>query len=69
MRVIIVIAFILILCSLGSALFFMMRDRGRTPNMMRSLMLRVGFSIALFLFILFSNWMGWIHSTGIQMPR
>jgi len=45
----------------------MMRDRGRTPNMMRSLMLRVGFSVALFLFILFAHWMGWIHSTGIQM--
>ncbi|CAG2126994.1 MULTISPECIES: twin transmembrane helix small protein [Cupriavidus] len=67
MRFIIVLAFILIIGSLASALFFMMRDRGRTPNMMRSLMFRVGFSVALFLFILFSHWMGWIHSTGIQM--
>lgn len=67
MRFVIIVAFILIIGSLSSALFFMMRDRGRTPNMMRSLMLRVGFSIALFLFILFSHWMGWIHSTGIQM--
>lgn len=67
MRIVIVIAFLLILASLGSALFFMMRDRGRTPNMMRSLMLRVGFSVALFLFILFSHWMGWIHSTGIRL--
>ena len=67
MRFIIALAFILIIGSLASALFFMMRARGRTPNMMRSLMLRVGFSVALFLFILFSHWMGWIHSTGIQM--
>jgi len=67
MRIVIIIAFLLILASLGSALYFMMRDRGRTPNMMRSLMLRVGFSVALFLFILFSNWMGWIHSTGIRL--
>ncbi|CAG2151962.1 hypothetical protein D3C81_658340 [compost metagenome] len=67
MRFIIIVAFILIIGSLASALFFMMRDRGRTPNMMRSLMLRVGFSVALFLFILFANWMGWIHSTGIHM--
>nr|WP_315597616.1 twin transmembrane helix small protein [uncultured Cupriavidus sp.] len=67
MRFVIIVAFILIIGSLASALFFMMRDRGRTPNMMRSLMLRVGFSVALFLFILFSHWMGWIHSTGIQM--
>ncbi|GAA0832274.1 MAG: DUF2909 domain-containing protein [Cupriavidus sp.] len=67
MRFVIIVAFILIIGSLASALFFMMRDRGRTPNMMRSLMLRVGFSVALFLFILFAHWMGWIHSTGIQM--
>ncbi|WP_420994557.1 twin transmembrane helix small protein [Cupriavidus sp. 30B13] len=67
MRIVIFIAFILIVGSLASALFFMMRDRGRTPNMMRSLMFRVGFSVALFLFILFSHWMGWIQSTGIRM--
>lgn len=67
MRFVIIVAFILIIGSLASALFFMMRDRGRTPNMVRSLMLRVGFSVALFLFILFANWMGWIHSTGIHM--
>ncbi|MDF3835017.1 twin transmembrane helix small protein [Cupriavidus basilensis] len=67
MRIIIIIAFILIVGSLASALFFMMRDRGKTPNMMRSLMFRVGFSVALFIFILFSHWMGWIQSTGIRM--
>jgi hypothetical protein len=69
MRFVILVAFILIIGSLASALFFMMRDRGRTPNMMRSLMLRVGFSVALFLFILFSHWMGWIQSTAsIRRP-
>ncbi|KDP88666.1 twin transmembrane helix small protein [Cupriavidus basilensis] len=67
MRIVIIIAFILIIGSLASALFFMMRDRGKTPNMMRSLMFRVGFSVALFVFILFSHWMGWIQSTGIRM--
>ncbi|MDF3886145.1 twin transmembrane helix small protein [Cupriavidus basilensis] len=67
MRIVIILAFILIIGSLASALFFMMRDRGKTPNMMRSLMFRVGFSVALFVFILFSHWMGWIQSTGIRM--
>lgn len=67
MRIVILIAFFLIIGSLACALFFMMRDRGRTPNMMRSLMFRVGFSVALFVFILFSHWMGWIQSTGIRM--
>lgn len=69
MRIIVIIAFILILGSLGSALFFMMNDRGRSNRMVYSLMFRVGFSIALFLFILFAHWMGWIQSTGIPLGR
>ena len=67
MKWIIIIAFVLIIGSLGSALFFLIRDRGRTRNMMRALAFRVGFSVALFLFILFANQMGWIHSTGVPV--
>jgi len=52
---IIVLAFILIIGSLASAMFFLIRDRGRTRNTARALGFRVGFSIALFLFIVFSN--------------
>ena len=69
MKIIIAIAFILILASLGSALFYMMRDKGRSKKTVQSLMLRVGFSIALFLFILFANMMGWVQSTGIPAGR
>ncbi|MGI4812534.1 MAG: twin transmembrane helix small protein [Janthinobacterium lividum] len=65
MHVLVAVAFVLIIASLASALYFMMHDRGNSKRMVYSLALRVGFSIALFLFILFSNWMGWIHSTGI----
>lgn len=67
MKWIVVVAFVLILASLGSALFYLVRDRGSTRNVVRALSLRVAFSIALFVFILFSNWMGWIQSTGIPM--
>lgn len=66
MRIIVAIAFVLILGSLASALFFMMRDKGRSNRTVHSLMVRVGLSVALFLLILFANWMGWIHSTGIR---
>ncbi|MCS6766398.1 MAG: twin transmembrane helix small protein [Candidatus Protistobacter heckmanni] len=67
MRVVIAIAFVLIIASLGSALFYLMRDKGKSNKTVYSLALRVGLSIALFLFILFANWMGWIHSTGIPL--
>ena len=66
MRIIVAIAFVLILGSLASALFLMMRDKGRSNRTVHSLMVRVGLSVTLFLLILFANWMGWIHSTGIR---
>jgi Protein of unknown function (DUF2909) len=69
MRIVVIIAFILIIASLGSALYFMMNDRGNTKRMVYSLMFRVGFSIALFLFILFGYFMGWVHPTGIPLGR
>lgn len=69
MRIVVAIAFVLILGSLASALFFLMCDKGTSNRTVRSLMLRVGLSIALFVFILVANRLGWIHSTGIQLGR
>lgn len=60
MRIIIVLALIGIIFSLGSALFYLMRDKGTTNRTVNALTIRVGISVALFLFILFSYWMGWI---------
>jgi hypothetical protein len=57
MRIVIVIALIGILFSLGSALFYLMRDKGTTNRTVNALTVRVGISVALFLFILFSYWM------------
>lgn len=60
MRLLIVIALVGIVASLGSALVFLMRDRGAGRRTVQALTLRVGLSVLLFLFILFSYWMGWI---------
>ncbi|VCU69340.1 hypothetical protein PIGHUM_01402 [Pigmentiphaga humi] len=59
MRFIVAIAFIGILYSLGSALVFLMRDTGNSKRMVRALTLRISLSVLLFLFVLFSYWMGW----------
>jgi len=66
MKIIIAIAFILIFASLGSALFFMMRDKSKTNRTVKALTYRVGFSIALFILILVANYFGLIHPTGIR---
>jgi len=67
MKWVIVVAFVLIIGSLMSAMVFLIRDRGRTRNVVRALGFRVGFSFALFLLILLANYMGWIHSTGVPV--
>lgn len=66
MKIAVAIAFILILASLGSALFFLMRDRGKSNRTVHALALRVGLSITLFLLILLAHKLGYIQPTGIR---
>jgi len=65
--IIVVIAFILILASLFSGLYFVMKDKGKSNRAVNALTFRIGFSILLFLFILVSYKLGWIHPTGIPL--
>jgi Protein of unknown function (DUF2909) len=66
MKILVAVAFVLILASLGSALVFLMRDKGRSNRTVKALAFRVGFSITLFLLILFAHSQGWIQPTGIR---
>lgn len=66
MKIFVAIAFILIIASLGSALFFLMKDKGRSNRTVQALAMRVGLSITLFLIVLASYKLGWITPTGIR---
>ena len=66
MKILVAIAFIMIIGSLGSALFFLMRDKGKSNRTVHALALRVGLSITLFLLLLAAHYMGWIQPTGIR---
>jgi hypothetical protein len=48
---------------LGSALFYLMRDKGQSNKTVKALAIRVGLSIALFLCILISHQLGWIEAS------
>jgi len=67
MKWLIPIVLLMIVFSLGSALFYMMKDRGNSSRMVHSLMLRIGLSIALFLGILLAHYFGLIEATGIKV--
>lgn len=66
MKTLVAVAFALILASLGSALIFLMRDKGKSNRTVKALAFRVGFSIALFILILVAYSQGWIQPTGIR---
>jgi hypothetical protein len=67
LKIVIAIAFFLIIASLASAMVFLIRDRGRTRNTVRALAMRVALSVALFIFILVANQLGWVQSTGVPV--
>lgn len=74
MKYLVIIAFVAILGSLASALFFMMRsgpsqDKARSRNMARALALRVGFSVLLFICVLVAWKLGYIQPTGIPAGK
>ncbi|MBR7800746.1 twin transmembrane helix small protein [Undibacterium fentianense] len=66
MKILVALAFLLILLSLGSALIYLMKDKGKSNRTVKALALRVGFSISLFILILVANHFGLIQPTGIR---
>lgn len=60
MRIIVIIFIFVILGSLGSALFYMVRDRGTTERTVRALTLRIALSVVLFLLLMLGSYFGLI---------
>ena len=66
-KVIIVLFFISIFFSLGSALYYMVRgNKGDSTRIVKALTWRIGLSIVLFLLLMIAYMMGWItpHQVG-----
>ena len=58
MKIIVVLFVLLILASLGSALFFLVSDRGHSKRTVSALALRVGLSMTLFLLLIAAHYSG-----------
>jgi hypothetical protein len=67
MKWVIPMVLILIIASLGSALYYMMKGKGNSSRMVHSLMLRIGLSLALFIGILLAHYLGYIEASGIHV--
>jgi len=70
MKYVIIILLLFILFSLGSAMFYLVKGKGKSQNTIRFLTVRIVLSVLLFLFIILSAKMGWIetHSPSFLQP-
>lgn len=58
MKIIAVLFFLFILYSLASALFYMVKDKGQSTRMLKSLTLRIGLSVILFIILMTAYYFG-----------
>ncbi len=61
----VVFVLLLILASLGSGLFFLIHDQGRSPRAVKALTVRVALSVGLFLLLLLAYAVGLIKPHGL----
>lgn len=71
MKIVFLVALVAIVVALALAGRAMLQDgrdgQPKSNRMVRALALRVGLSIALFVFILIAYQMGWIRPTGVPL--
>jgi len=64
-KILILACLVAIVLSLGSALFYLMNDKGESKKMARALTVRVGLSVLLFVLLLIAWWQGLIQPHGV----
>ncbi len=67
-KIIILLLLALILISLGAGMVSLIRDRGETNRTVKFLTIRIVLSIALFVLLVVSFFMGWIQPHGLLPP-
>lgn len=64
-KMIIVLLFIFIFVSLGSALVFLVQDKGNSDRIVKALTWRIGLSLLLFVILLVAFALGWLTPHSI----
>lgn len=60
MKIVVILFVILIVASLASALYYLVRDRGQSDRTVKALTVRVAFSVALFALLMLGFYFGLI---------
>ena len=65
MKIVILLFLVVIVGSLGSALFYLVRDKGTSTRTIKSLTVRVGLSVTLFVLLMLGYYFGLIPQQGL----
>ena len=66
MKIIVLLFIVFILASLGSALYYLLKDQGKSDRVVKALTVRIGLSLVLFLALMTAYYVGWIPETGLR---
>jgi hypothetical protein len=66
MKAMVVLLLLFIFYSLGSALYFMVKDKAGSTRAVKALSWRIGLSILLFIFLVVAFALGWIQPHSIR---
>jgi len=66
MRIVVIAMLVLIVGSLASALWFLIRDKGASERTVKALTVRISLSIGLFLLLMAGYYFGIIPKTGLR---
>jgi hypothetical protein len=66
MRILVILILVLIVGSLGSALWFLIRDKGNSDRTVKALTVRISLSIALFLLLMAGYYFNIIPRNGLH---
>ena len=65
-RIVVIVGLLLVVFSLGTALYYLYHDRGQGTRMVKALAIRVALSASLIAFLLLSYHFGWIGEKGLR---
>ena len=66
LKILVLVLVVLILFSLGSGLYFLIKDRGTSERTVKALTWRVGLSVALFALLMLCYYLGFIPAQGLR---
>ena len=64
-KIVVIVLLLVVIFSLGQALFFLIKDESKSDRMMKSLTWRIGLSVFIFILLLIGQAMGLIQPHGL----